>query len=117
MLITAPDCILTDAPIQNHLDGLVDLGYTSAAAVHADYVTATRAVAAELSVELFDAAHYFAHEIRGCDYFLPESDPVHMTGAGLAILADQLAKQLVATGWMAAEKTSPRDKMVSDKSQ
>ncbi len=100
MLITAADCLIDDRPIQNHLEGLNSLGYSSAAAVHADYVEATRAIAAELDCNLFDAARYFKSEISGCDYFLPERDPVHLTQAGLEVLASQVTKHLLATGWL-----------------
>lgn len=100
LLITAPGCLGNDAPIQEHIIGLSSLGYTSVAAVHADYLAATRAIASELSVELLDAAHYFAADIPGCDYFLPDRDPVHLTDAGLDVLAEQLADRLIEIGWL-----------------
>ncbi len=99
LLITAPDCLGNDAPIQNHLDGLTSLGYSNAVTLHADYVAATREVAAEQNAALLDAARHFADEISGCDYFLPDRDPVHMTDPGLDVLAKLLVDRLVREGW------------------
>ena len=98
LLITAPGCLIDDRPLELHLKGLDVLGYTNAAAVHADYLAATRQVADETHAALFDAAHYFANEIDGCSYFLPDRDPVHLTQPGLEKLAEQLAEELIQSG-------------------